>query len=240
MSVEELYFEYLKEGISPFKELIFKQLLSRIAAGSVLDLACGEAGIYWALGYITRAESLAFSDHNPRFLANLERQLENVDPESLEEEYGQTIAFLREQNFFPASTSSLELATQITEKAQRLINYDFLSSKKLDEEFDHVLSIGGLGCLDSTEQLYRAVSNIRSLIKGGGTFSGCVSPYSETTEYVNHLIANKMEGRLNPGMSQLKEAFEQNSFTVQEISKFQLDNNSPYDSVITFHLTKVI
>ncbi len=204
-------FDYIYEPPQEFKQAVFTSLLSKITHGHVLDLGCGKAGLYWSLGYIERVEQVAFFDYWDENITFLQTALNELSEAQLEKEYGAVISFLQAQRLLTNQFSYEALAEELVTKIVDIQQFDFLSTST-QERYDVVLCLQSIECVNTQEELDRALTTIRNVLQPGGVCLGSVLRYQQRSAFTNQLIAAKLDGTLNPSAELLEDALLKNGF----------------------------
>lgn len=204
-------FDYIYEPPQQLKQAVFMHLITKITHGQVLDLGCGKAGLYWSLGYIQRVELVTFFDYWAENIAFLYRSINELSGVQLEKEYGAVVSFLQAQQLLSVPFSYEAFAEELVTKIVDIQRFDFLS-ESTQERYDAVLCLQSLECVNTQDELDRALTMIRKLLKPGGMCLGSVLRYQQRSIFTDKLIAAKLDGALNPTAEQLHHALLKNGF----------------------------
>jgi SAM-dependent methyltransferase len=204
-------FDYIFEPPQELKQAVFTQLLPKITHGQVLDLGCGKAGLYWSLGYIQRVEQVTFFDYWDENIAFLHAALNVLSGAQLEKDYGAVISFLREQQLLASPCSYEALAEELVTKIVDIQPFDFLT-ECTQECYDIVLCLQSIECVSTPDELDRALTTIRKLLKPRGVCLGSILRYQQRSAFTDKLIAAKLDGALNPSAELLEDALLKSGF----------------------------
>jgi SAM-dependent methyltransferase len=204
-------FDYISEPPQELKQAVFTQLITNITHGQVLDLGCGKAGLYWSLGYIQRVEQVTFFDYWDENIAFLHTSLNALSGVQLEKDYGAVISFLRGQQLLSSPFSYEALAEELVTKIVAIQPFDFLS-ERTQERYDVVLCLQSIECVNTQDELERALTTMRNLLLPGGVCLGSVLRYQRRSAFTDKLIAAKLDGALNPSAELLEDALLKNGF----------------------------
>jgi SAM-dependent methyltransferase len=229
--------EYIYYPITAYRKLILKEVLSRVAGGDVLDLGCGQAGVYWSLAYATQSRSICYFDYLDENLAAINRQLSQLSPAFIEENFDETFQFLLENNLLPANCDTKELAENILHKVDLVKEYDFrlLSTSR---KFDTIISIEAIECVASTDELNSTLAVCRDLLKSGGQLLGIVAKYDQFTARTQELIDTHFGGALNPDASALSAAFAHAGFEINQLKTVSTPELHNYSEAIIYDVRK--
>lgn len=230
--------EYIYWPITAYRKLIAREILSRVVGGNVLDIGCGQAGVYWSLAYAHLAKSICYFDISEQNVAAINSQLAQISPEFIQENFADTCDFLREENIIPLEQSSQQLALDILNKVDLVRQFDFrlLSSTRT---FDSIVSIEAIECVSSKEELLSVLSICYKLLNKGGQLLGICSKYDRFTERTQELIDTGFAGSLNPDESELRNLFAQSGFRLQQLKTVSTPELHNYSEAIVFDVRKV-
>lgn len=229
--------EYIYWPLSSNKRLVFDRVIRHVNGGDVLDLGCGEAGLYWALGYAQKVNSLSFYDINKDHLDALSAQLEKISPEDLDGNFSDTLEWLARENIIGAGSHEF-IAASMVEKTDVIKLYNF-KEDQTERQFDTVLCIESLQVADTQDGLNALVVNAASLVKTGGQMIGISWRYNARTEHTDNLIAMQYDGLLNPDLSSFNIAFDEAGLDIEELCLVQTPDVSNYHNAILFRVRKV-
>ena len=204
--------------IDEYKKRVFTFAMPKIK-GDVFEIGAGEMPWYWALGYIHQIQSVVFSEYSEKLLENYKNFIAQFNPEHLSEELQSTLTFLKKQDLAP-DIHIQGFFEEILKKSDTLA-FDFLKPKKVQKQFDTVIGFEAMEIVNTKEELAKVMQTTHALLKKGGMFVGTTFPYHHKDHFVKRLIANKLEGRLNPNKDIITKAARDAGFTnisIQEIS----------------------
>ncbi len=224
-------FDYIHEPPQALKQAVFTHLLTKMTHGQVLDLGCGKAGLYWSLGYIQRVEQVTFFDYWAENVAFLHTSLNELSAAQLEKDYGAVISFLREQQLLAVPFSYEALAEELVTKIVEVQPFDFLADST-QERYDVVLCLQSIECVNTHDELERALTTIRALLKAGGRCLGSVLRYQHKSHFTDQLIATKFEGRLNPTAEELEQALLKNGFQQINLHRIPVAGKNYYELLL--------
>jgi SAM-dependent methyltransferase len=225
-------FDYIYEPPNTLKQAVFTHLMTKITHGQILDLGCGKAGLYWSLGYIQRVEQVTFFDYQAEHVAFLHTMLNELSAEQLERNYGAAVSFLQAQQLLIPPYSYEELAEELVTKIVAIQPFNFLSDSP-QERYDVVLCLQSIECVNTQNELDRALQTIRKLLKPGGMCLGSVLRYRQSSHFTDKLIAAKLDGSLNPTAEQLQHALLKNGFQHIHLDRIAIVGQ-PYHELILF------
>lgn len=223
--------------LSRYRQLVFSKLLRPIADGAVLDIGCGNAGIYWAMGYAERVATISFLDCQRQQIAELETQLSVLTPEHLQDKFADTIEFLKPG--LPIDKVSFAIAACLQEKIEDFlveditaVSYNFAKSSA--RKWRHVVALQSLQCLQSKEELNQALATISSLIDPSATFSGTLLGYEKVTPRVQELRKHKLEGFLQLDAFELEKILQRHHFELVMLCEQAFPEMGNYQKVLSF------
>jgi hypothetical protein len=234
---------YTKESADKHESILLSHVMSQIRGGNLLDIGSGLQGLRWLLLYIQKVSSVTLTDCNLKVIHSLSSVLNGLDPENIEEMFGDYIEALRKLGYFSRDTDYHSLATLIHKKEIKALFYDFTgdvtrSHPEPGKSYDTVISCEAIECVDTLEELQKAVSNVYMLLRSGGVFAGITYKYEVRNEYVEALIEKKEEGKLNPDTDTLKCIFNDTGFQNVKMHEF-ITTVQHYSKAITFSMNKI-
>lgn len=221
-----------------FHRAIFQEVIGKIEGGDVLDLGCGRAGIYYALGYINSVNSTRFYDDWEEKLQILRKEYDQTSPEYLDAEYDSILEYLRSQKF-SIPESNEEIASALLTKVKEIRKFDF-TKEVSPYTFDHIISIKSIECVSNTEKFINALQNVYKMLKPGGLFSGVVLRY-DSIDAKNKLqmVHQFSEGGINPDEQTIIESFQQTGYSTTQTKVINFPNLNPnYSEAVFFHAQK--
>lgn len=226
--------------LSDYRRKVFQECgsLFENLQGDILDFGCGIAGLYWALGYIHKVSTLSFLDRSPLALDDLRNQLSNTSPQMIEENFAPTLDELEASFSSKKSWQRDLLAEYIEQKSSLIIEEDFLRAEtatRHKRQFDGIISIQALQCVNSYLELVSACTNIRLMLKDSGRLIGVTLRYSEATNRIKTLIQHGHEGSLNPNPMNLAGALDEAGFEVKMLKTVPVANLESHHQMIIFH-----
>lgn len=229
--------EYIYYPITAYRKLILKDVLSKVQAGDVLDLGCGQAGVYWSLAYAPKCRTICFFDYYNENLGELNRQLTSMSPEFIQENFADTYQFLIESGLIAAEYTSEQLAADILRKVDLIQQYDYrlLSTSRT---FDTIISIEAIECVSSIDEFLSVLQVCYSLLKPRGQLLGVCSRYDQFNERTQELVDMRFGGALNPDEDELKESFIKSGFRLEDIRTVSTPELHNYSEAIIFDVRK--
>ncbi len=224
-------FDYISEPPQELKQAVFTQLLPKITQGQVLDLGCGKAGLYWSLGYMQRVEQVTFFDYWDENIAFLHTALNTLSGGQLEKDYGAVISFLRERQLLVSPCSYEALAEELVTKIVAIEPCDFLA-ECTQADYDVVLCLQSIECVSTQDELNRALTTIRKLLKPGGVCLGSVLRYRQRSAFTDQLIAAKLDGALNPSAELLEDALRKSGFQQIDLQRIVAPGQHYYELLL--------
>jgi 2-polyprenyl-3-methyl-5-hydroxy-6-metoxy-1,4-benzoquinol methylase len=224
------YFDFIYEPITPFRKLIFENLISRVSGQKVLDLGCGQVGHYWALGYSDRVKTIDFLDYHQTNIDILSEKIASINPEKLERKFADTINFLKDSKIISLQNYQ-EIAFNLVSKVRQTEVFDFLKDI-LAEKYDTILAIESLECVNSKEDFILALNNTAKLLEPKGRLLALVLRYNLPDNYTHKLISEKMEGGLNPDQKQLEKMFKNSDLSLNWIKTVAVPELHNYPEAI--------
>ena len=198
--------DYIYWPLSSNKRLVFEELIRHVKGPDVLDLGCGEAGLYWSMGYVLDAGSINFYDINQSHLDGIAEQLESISPEAMEEHFQETVEYLRENAMVPDDVTYEELAAALVEKVDQIQCYNFKTDEP-SKSFDTVLCVESLQVAHTQDELEINAANVAKLLKPGGQILGISWVYNQFNDHTKHLVSLQYDGMLNPTEENFDAAF---------------------------------
>ena len=224
-------FDYIYEPPQELKQAVFTHLITKITHGTVLDLGCGKAGLYWSLGYIQRVEQVTFFDYWAENIAFLHTALNELSGVQLEKDYGAVISFLQAQQLLTLPFSYETLAEELAMKIVDIQPFDFLADD-MQERYDVILCLQSLECVNNQEELDQALKAIRNMLMPDGMCLGSVLRYQQRTSFTDKLIAAKLDGRLNPTAELLEDALLKNGFQQIHLHKIAVSGQNYHELIL--------
>ncbi len=204
------YANYIETPVTPYRHAIFSKLIRNITGGTVCDLGSHAVGHYWALGYAERADDISFYDIAQEALEIQQRTIDGLSPDELISRYGDTLAFLKDENI--ASGDPEQMAFAIHDKINTLEKFDFLNDEP-HERFDFVLAVESLEIVRTPDEFAKAFQSVRNLLKENtGQLLAVIVPYVSNDNNVQTLCESGLEGTLNPGLKEIQEALKNTDF----------------------------
>lgn len=202
--------------LSANKRLMIDRVMGDVTGPDVLDLGCGEAGLYWALTYAARVKTLSFYDLDESATENLLRQLDDISPDYLERHFADTVRYAAGAGVIGANVSYDDLARALIEKTREIRAFDFRCDNG-DSRFDTILSLESLQVADTQEQLSAQIRNAAAMLKQGGKILGIGWCYDRLDADTEMLIGLRSFGRLNPSAQHYQAAFTDAGLTVTRL-----------------------
>ena len=228
--------DYIYWPLSSNKKLVFDEVIRRVKGGDVLDLGCGEAGLYWALGDTDKTDSVSFLDINEGHVQSISEQIEKISPDYLNENFGTTIDWLKEKSIV-SHRDITDLATDLIEKIDDVSVFDF-QKQNPSKTYDTALCIESLQVADNQETLNSQVVNVSRFIRENGSLIGISWVYNEFNDHTQGLVNLKYDGLLNPDQDAFKKAFEYAGLQIIELKTVQTPDINNYHKAVVFHVTK--
>lgn len=195
------YFQCFFDPIDSYKKMVMAFLV-RYVKGDVLELGAGETPWFWALGYIQNSNSVLFTDRNQEYLDNFIDFIQSVDEDYFEQQSRETISFIR--SITKRSITAQKSLEGLMNKTE-VRKLDFSKPFNLEKQFDTVLSVESIECVDTKDEFEIAFQNVHNYLKQGGRFVCVALPYKVQDEKVEKLIKQGLEGRLNPDKNAFQE-----------------------------------
>lgn len=224
------YFDFIYEPITPFRKLIFENLVSKVEGQKVLDLGCGQVGHYWALGYSGKVKTIDFLDYHQTNIEILSEEITSINPEKLEQNFADTIKFLTDSKIITLQNYQ-EIAFNLVSQIKQTEAFDFLKDK-WTEKYDTILAIESLECVNTKEDFILALNNTARLLEPKGKLLALVLRYNLTDNYTHKLISEKMEGGLNPDQKELEKMFENSDLSLNWIKTVAVPELHNYPEAI--------
>lgn len=216
--------------------MVFSSLLAPIHSGAVLDIGCGTAGLYWAMGYADRVSSLSFLDCQKVQIQELEDQLSLTTPEYIESNFGDTIAYLKPG--LPLDKVSFAMASCLQENSDAFLVSDIaqpdISITSYSRKWQHVVALQSLQCLASLDEFEQALCNISQLLAKEGTFCGTLLHYHKVTSRVEELRKHRLEGYLQLTTLDLEQLLLRHNFQITLLSEQVFPEMGNYQKVLSF------
>lgn len=220
--------DYIFEAPNEARKVKFQKLFSKVKGDNVLDLGCGYAGIYWALSYFERVNHIYFYDYYQENIDELNLIIDQLTPEYIEENFSETIEYLKEINLIEETKSYTQIAEELLSKIKTVKQQSFFDELPIST-FDVVISSEAIECVDNETEFNRVLRNVYSSLKRSGTLIGNSLNYNIKTNLTEDLIASKMEGKLNPNEAELQRSLLNNLFNdiqIEVIEFPELTNRS--------------
>lgn len=229
--------DYIYWPLSSNKRLMIDRVMGQVTGPDVLDIGCGEAGLYWALTYASKIKSMSFYDLDKDATDTLLRQLDEISPDYLERHFSDTVNYAKAQNVLAANISFDDLAISLIEKTHSVRPFNFRQDKS-DERFDTILSLESLQVADTQEELSNQVANTASMLKSGGKILGIGWCYDRLDAETEMLIRLKSFGRLNPSARQYETAFAAAGLTVTQMETIVTTEIHNFSRAVIFSAEK--
>ena len=204
--------DYIYNPITPYRQEIFRRLMSEINGGDVLDLGCDHVGHYWALGYVQRVSSYSLYDYNEDSIKKQQMAIENLSGAELEAYFSETIDFLKEENFVSKNTSNNALAESMICKFSDCRNFDYLKPK-ITETFDSVLAVESLEIVHKREDFLKGLETVKNLLNPGGQLLTVILPWDCEDDAVQDRVQKGREGVWNPDINEILSCLSQSGFS---------------------------
>lgn len=211
---------FFEDDIAAYFNIMFDRVIRHINGGDICDLGAHGVGHFWAMGYIERVNSYACYDLSAEALNIFSGVMAELDGAALENQFGDTLPYLRDIGL--VSSDAEALSEQLKAKLRKVQQFDFLKDHG-NHEYDLVLAMESLPVVDSYDDLLRAVSSVKSLLKPGGLALNISGQHVDGGESVKALQAHKLDGRLNPSLDVFIRAFEECGFTIIESASMPID-----------------
>jgi SAM-dependent methyltransferase len=228
---------YVNFPITPYRKKLFTEVISCINKGNVLDLGCGQAGTYWALGYADRVDSITFVDYHESNIRATNKQLNELSPSVISEQFGDSFGFLQSAGILSPHSNEINVAEAIIEKVVSVDKLDFLDMC-FKERFDFILSVEALECVNDYMQLKQVLANCFQALASDGRLLGVAAMYDVFTDRTRELIEVRLEGSLNPDEQILLKAFEESGFTVSFTTTVQTPERFNYSKAVIFDVKR--
>lgn len=229
--------EYICLPISKFRKKLFAEIINSINGGNVLDLGCGQTGLYWALGYAERVDSISLIDYHEANIRVINRQLNEFSPTVIREKFGDTFDFLKSNAILSKQSSEDNMAEAILEKVTMVDTLDFMNMH-FQEQFDFILSIESVECVNNYTELKQVLRNCHQALTPKGRLLGVSPKYDHNTESTRDLIRVKLEGMLNPDEQILSAAFKESGFAISFVTTIQTPEIVNYSQSIIYDVRK--
>ena len=151
-------------------------------------------------------------------------------PEYIEENFSETIEYLKVTNLIEEVKSYTQIAKELLSKIKVVKQQSFFDELP-SSIFDVVISSEAIECVDNETEFNSVLRNIYSSLKQKGTLIGNILNYNRKTHLTEELIDSKMEGKLNPNETDLQESLLNNLFNdiqIEVIEFPELNNRSKY------------
>lgn len=197
---------YIYEPLSSYRQQIFKHLAAYIPAETerLLDLGCGAVGFYWALGYLSRVQSITFADAHTETLELLAERIDRLSPESINAEFSETIDPLISEKLLPQTFFPELWLQDFYSRLEGLEKKDALSDVQDRNAYDVILGLELFDCANTSTELHKMLEYCLASLNQGGRLIGCVLNYREWSSVLEDLAAERLAGRLNPSAELLK------------------------------------
>lgn len=226
-------YQYIFRPLSHMRKEKFKRIVAAVEGGDVLDLGCGQAGHYWAMGYAHKAETLSFYDVVPENIDEQIASIETLSPSFIDEHFLETLDFLYAEHILPASQNAQTIAADIIGKTVDIQVFDFVKDN-VDKQFDTVLAMESIEIADTYNDYVSSLRNAKSMLKPGGLFLGVILPYDELLPTTQEQIDIKREGILNPGVEQTRDAFSDAGWDLQRLETYKTLQANYEDAICFF------
>lgn len=226
-------YQYIFRPLSHMRREKFKRIVAAIEGGDILDLGCGQAGHYWAMGYAHKADSLSFYDVVPENIDEQINSIETLSPDFIDTHFQETLDFLYGENILPRDCDAQSIAADIITKTADIQVFDFVKDK-VDRQFDNILAMESIEIADTYDDYVSTLRNAKGMLRLGGLFLGVILPYDELLPTTQEQIDIKREGILNPGVEQTRDAFSDAGWDLQRLETYKtLQAN--YEDAICFY-----
>ncbi len=229
--------DYMYYPMTPYRARIFSEVLAHVKGKDILDLGCGQGGVYWALSYCFDCRSISFFDYYEENLEEINRQLTSISPEFLEQNFGKTIEFLSQKRLIPSQSTPFDIACHLLDKVEIVKQFDFRINSTT-RTFDTVLAIESLECVNSLEELMSVLQVCHELLREGGQLVGIAARYDTFTDRTQELIDARFAGALNPDEDMLLKAFLESGFSVIDVKTVSTPELHNYSHAVLFNVTK--
>lgn len=199
--------EYIYWPLSSNKRLVFDRVIRHVNGGDVLDLGCGEAGLYWTMGYAGKVDRIDFLDRDAEAISSLKQQLEKWSPDHMDEHFSDTLAFI-------GADDRETLAMDILEKTGSFLQDDFCNLPA-NAAYDTILCVESLHVADTQAGLNNSVLALSRHLKQSGRIMGISWMYDTLDDSTKALIGFGSFGALNPGETEFGEAFSNAGMTAR-------------------------
>lgn len=229
------YFDYLNLPLTRFRKIVFSEIIDKIRFGDVADLGCGDAGIYWSLGYVQRARSITLFDNSEESVNNLLASLESLNPEYLNRAHKNTLEFLRNEKLL--TLASKDIVKEILKKTGRIEILDFLDVKET-AKFDFVLTIESLEVVNSKDDFLKAVLGAKGLLRENGELLGIIIRFREINDEIKNLAEAGLHGTLSPDKDAVIDTFMKAGLDILDIKTINFPEMNNYHEGVLFHAKK--
>lgn len=229
-------YQYIFRPLTHIRKEKFKRIVSQIDGGDVLDLGCGQTGHYWALGYAHKVDSIAFYDVVEENINEQIVNIENLSPDFIDENFQNTLDFLKAEEIIPEDMTSRDIAENIISKTADIRTFDF-SNDRTDDTFDIILAMESVEIADNYEQFVATLKNVRSMLRPGGKFIGLILPYGDLLPSTQEQINIRREGRLNPGMEMTLRGFSDAGLRMDKVETYATMQQN-YEEAICFYASR--
>jgi len=206
MTTNNCYFDFIYEPITGYRMLIFEKIISKVTGKKILDLGCGQIGHYWALGYSSKVELIDFFDLKEENITALSKEISILNPDLIEENFFDTVEFLKNHLIINRNLTSKDLALSIISKTRNITNFNFLSSST-NQKYDTILAIECIECVNTKAEFILALNNISRLLGKNSKLLCLILRYDEQTDETLRQVELRMEGLLNPNQKLVEEMF---------------------------------
>jgi hypothetical protein len=224
-------FDFMYQPINLIRIATFKDLISKVKGDKVLDLGCGAVGHYWALAYIHQVQYVDMVDCNSEFVDALSEIVNCITPEYLEQNFEDTVEFLKNNQSIPVDQNYYTLAENLVTKINDIKVFDFLKDS-LKTKYDIVLAMQSIECVDDENQFLVAINQTANLLELNGIALIQVLRYRSVTDYTQGLIDQKMEGILNPDIIMIQELFGNSKLQIDDIKIINLGETVNHNETI--------
>lgn len=221
---------YVFDPITSNRKAVFEKIIAKIPDNSrVLDLGSGTIGYYWSLGYAHKVRSISYWDRSEKFLGELRSEINSLAPEHLRAHFSGTIEFLKNSKIIP-SLSYEKICENMISKIDDIQQFDFLTDRT-EKEFDAVVCIESMECVNSKDELDVAAKNIAHILNPEGILLAFVLRYDAMDDRVRDSIKHTTDGLLNPTEDMLRKAL-QKHFSAIHIVREERTNLHNYSEAL--------
>lgn len=200
---------YREDDMPEYFGDVIDLVIRKIDHGDVCDLGSHAIGHYWAMGYIERVNSYSCYDYSAEAIKIFKEKMAGWQDGDLMKYHPVYMNYLYENNVVQQPPDVIE--RQIREKLGIVRQFDFLKDKP-DAQYDIVMANESLPVVDSYDEFVTAMKTAYDFLKNDGLLLTVSGQYERETTYIRDMQDQKIEGRLNPGAADFKQAMEQVGF----------------------------